>query len=431
MKRFLTNNFGLKIASLAAAVLLWFVVVNIDNPISTRTFGDIQVQVLNANQITDAGKTYQVLDHTDVVSVTVTAKRSVLDKLGKEDIAAYADMRDYDSDLGTVKIRPTVTNYESANCTANPVNMRVRIEDLESRQLPITVETKGSPADGYKVGSTSVNPESVTVSGPRSMVNKVAKAVVTVDVNGLYEDKTLPAALVLYDDDGNQVDMTLIQDNLDDDGVAVSVKILNTKKVDLVIEGVTGTPAGGYEMTEVSVEPAAVTIAGRKDILDKIDSITIPDSAVDINGATEKVEKVINISGYLPDGAALADKKDASVLVTVAVAKIGTKTIEIPVLSLKVSNAPDDLELSYTNNDNIQIICEGPQAALETLTADDVEASLNLNGYTEKGKYKVKADIKLPDGVALSEDVVVGVELKEKEEAPVEITDAQNNHAAE
>lgn len=425
MKKLFTNNIGLKIGSILVAALLWFVVVNVDNPVGTRTFRDVQVKVLNTNLITDDGKTYQILDRTDVVSVTVTAKRNILDKLSKTDIEAYADMKDYDSDLNSVKIKAIVRNYDSATCITNPVNMRVRIEDLESKQLPVTVETKGTPADGYKVGQTTVDPESVTISGPKSMVNKVAKAVVTVDVNGLNGDKTLPATLVLYDNSNRKMDSSLIQDNPDKEKVSVHVTMLNSKKVSLNIEGVSGTPAEGYEKTDVTIEPSSITIAGKQEDLNKIDNIPIPISAVDISGAREKVEKVIDITDYLPKHVVLADDKDANILVTVAVEKTGTKTIEIPILSLKVTNAPKDLELSYTSNDDLKITCEGLQEDLEALTANDVQASMDLKGYKKAGKYKVHVTISLPQGVTISRAVTVEIELREKEETSPDIINEQ------
>lgn len=427
MKKLLTNNIGLKAGSILVAALMWFIVVNVDNPVSTRTFRDVQVKVINTNLITDEGKTYQILDRTDMVSVTVTAKRSILDKLHKEDITAYADMKDYDLDLSSVKIRAAVRNYESATCITNPVNLRVRIEELASKQLPITVVTKGKTSSNYRVGQTTARPESVTISGPRSMVNKVDKAVVTVDVSDLSEDKTLPATLVLYDEANNKVDRTLLQDNLDDGGVSVRVTMLNTKKVPLNIDGVLGKPAEGYEKTDVSAEPGTITIAGRREELDKINSITIPDSAVDISGAKEKVEKVIDISPYLPENVELADEKEGNVLVSVMVEKIGTKTIEIPMLSIKVANAPKDLELTYVSNDDLPITCEGLEENLAAFDADKVEASMDLRDYKKAGKYRVSVKIKLPEGVTLSRSVLVDIELKKKENNPENLGNSQDD----
>lgn len=73
MKKRLVNNWGLKLFSFVFAVLLWLVVVNIDNPVKSSTYDNVQVRLQNANLVTDAGQVYEVLDSTDTVSVTVSA----------------------------------------------------------------------------------------------------------------------------------------------------------------------------------------------------------------------------------------------------------------------------------------------------------------------------------------------------------------------
>ena len=42
------NNWGLKILSFLLAVMLWLIVVNIDDPVTTQTFNNIPVAVTNA-----------------------------------------------------------------------------------------------------------------------------------------------------------------------------------------------------------------------------------------------------------------------------------------------------------------------------------------------------------------------------------------------
>ena len=45
MRERLTYNFGLKILSLALAVLVWLVVLSIEDPVYTREFSDISVKL--------------------------------------------------------------------------------------------------------------------------------------------------------------------------------------------------------------------------------------------------------------------------------------------------------------------------------------------------------------------------------------------------
>ena len=84
MKKSLTNNIGLKLLAFLFAFMLWLLVVNIDDPVDTKTFDSIPVTIEHAEVVTQDQRSYQVLDGTDTVSVTVSATRSVLEKISAE-----------------------------------------------------------------------------------------------------------------------------------------------------------------------------------------------------------------------------------------------------------------------------------------------------------------------------------------------------------
>ena len=86
MKKYkFTDNLGLKIIAVIFAAFLWLIVVNLDNPVSTQTFSEVPVTIINEDIILSAGDTYQVLGE-EKVSVVVSATRQVRQKLTKEDI---------------------------------------------------------------------------------------------------------------------------------------------------------------------------------------------------------------------------------------------------------------------------------------------------------------------------------------------------------
>ena len=99
MRKRLTVNFGLKILAFFIALFMWLIVVNIDDPVTDKTYTGIPVQVINEEVVTSANRTYQIVDDTQEVSVTVTAQRSVLNDIKAEDIVAIADMKEMS--LGT------------------------------------------------------------------------------------------------------------------------------------------------------------------------------------------------------------------------------------------------------------------------------------------------------------------------------------------
>ena len=73
MKERLTNNLGLKFIAVFFTIVLWLVVMNVEDPIDTRTFKGISVGIRNDDIITSKGKTYSVVGEQSV-EVTVKAK---------------------------------------------------------------------------------------------------------------------------------------------------------------------------------------------------------------------------------------------------------------------------------------------------------------------------------------------------------------------
>ena len=88
----LTNNLGLKLLSIISAVMLWLIIVSINDPVMSQDFTGIRVTMLNEDAVTDKDKVYRIEDNSDFISIKVRAKRSELQKLSSEDFIATADM---------------------------------------------------------------------------------------------------------------------------------------------------------------------------------------------------------------------------------------------------------------------------------------------------------------------------------------------------
>ena len=304
-----TDNLGLKIIAVIFAAFLWLIVVNLDNPVSTQTFSEVPVTIINEDIILSAGDTYQVLGE-EKVSVVVSATRQVRQKLTKEDIVATADIKEMDTSTGLVPIKISIPNYagkyESAE--AAPRNLQIQREKSGKKVLSLTVSTGDSKVrDGYILGDMTVNPDKVTITGPESILDQIDRAVALIDVEGLAKDSEETAKLGLYDISGNPISQTRLGNNLGEGGITVSVEVLKIKSVPISLS-VSGTPAEGYKYTGYSSEPETVQIYGEKDVVDKIEEIDVP--VIDVSGASQPIQKSVNISEYLPEGVQLVDEKN-------------------------------------------------------------------------------------------------------------------------
>ena len=243
----LTRNLGLKIVAFIFAFFLWFIVANVDNPISRTTFSNIQVNIANDDIILQGGNVYRVVG-SQTASVVVSAKRSVLESIEPSDIVATADISEMDSSTGLVPIEITIQGFEGdyESAEAVPRNLQIVTEKTNTKVFTLTVTTVGTPRDGFELGDMTVNPERVTIAGPQSTIDQISRASASISVSGISESQEIKADLVLYDDDGNSMDQNQLSNNLGDDGITVNVEVLKKKSVPMTFS-VSGTPAGGYE----------------------------------------------------------------------------------------------------------------------------------------------------------------------------------------
>ena len=314
------HNWGLKLISLVFATCLWFFVTNYQDPETVLTVNNVPVKLLHTDSVTQEGKVCTVLNDSDTIPVvTVTAPRSVVDSLGAENIVATADVEDIAAD-NTVPIVLTTNKYSDSitSIVGSTKRVALSIEDREQASFTIEAALIGNVAEGYEIGSISLEQNQVRVKGPASEVKRVNRAGVTVDVSGVESSISTNAEIHLYDEDGVDLD---IDKNLElnIDKVMVNVEVLPKKEVPIKI-AVSGTPAEGYRLTgETTVEPGRVTVTGKRAALEKVTEISIPSAELNVTGRTKSLTKTFNIANYLPDGVQLAEGELDTVKVTVEI----------------------------------------------------------------------------------------------------------------
>lgn len=413
MRRRLTANLGLKVLAFFSAVFMWLVVVNIDDPVTEKTYTGIPVSVINEEVVTTTNRTYHIVDNTQEVMVTVSANRSVLNKIRSEDIIAVADMKELS--LGTqIPIEVSIPRYKYEKVYTSPVNLQVKIEDEAKNNFPITPSTIGTVREGYVLGDLKPNPEKVTLRGPKSVIDSISRVVAEANVSGLSENADIEGRLILYDVNNNVIDQTLLANNLGKDGVSVRVTLHQIRSVPVKPDSSMITAATGCKVSNVMVEPKEVRVTGEEEDLDKLDEIEIPAEDLAISDLTERTERMVDISSYLPEGVTLVDENAGSVVVTILIEQPGVKNYEVSTSSITVNNLAEDLELSYGSVD-LEIQIRGPEEILKVFTVAK-RVSIDLKIYQSPGTYLVPVTVELPDGCTLVDSDEVEIILEKKTE---------------
>ncbi len=382
MNKYIMDNIWYKVLSLAIAVMVWLIILNIADPVTTRNFNDLEVQIINQSAITSINQVYEVVEG-DTVDFSVKGKASVINSLSISDFKAYADL----SKLSPVYAADIVVRCDGIQNVEIDTGNRmliVKLEDIATKNVQVVVDTTGEVADGYYVDNYEVRPNIVTITGGVSKIEKVSSVKVTVDVSGAHKnfvEETVPIAL---DEDGNELDSSYFtyynKDDVLIDIVDVNIFINNTKMIPVKLD-VTGEPGEGYVYNgEYEFAPETILVGGTNKALSRLDSVTIP---VDISGIVVDSEFDFIIQDYLPDNISLVSE-EKNVAVRIKLDTVEYRTIDIALGDIDVRNLPDGKYSEYINPDEIvRLSVKGTAEQIDGLTKDNVGAYIDLKDAVE------------------------------------------------
>jgi len=412
MKEKIFNNLSLKIVSAVFAVILWTVIVNIYDPNTSYTFSNITVQLVNTQSLTEKNYTFEVVDGGKI-SVTVSGPKSVVTDLKTSDIAATADLSkvtaftDYvDIQVQVVKDGQVLNNVEAVPRTSA---LKLSIENRDTNTYAVNVNTTGTPANGYAVASTTTSPTYIKVTGPTSLVEGVASVGVNVDVSGAKGTVNTQSDINMYDSDGNIITNEELE--MSSETADVIVEMARTKTVPVVVK-TSGTPSQDCVVTGTSLSQTSVVISGQQEALSKIDNITIPSSAVSVDGLSEDKTYTFKLTDYVPSGVKIVS--DSRLQVTVKISKASTKTVHISSDAIKIENVSSGYN-AVIEGTGIDVIISGTGTILENISATDITCNVNAAGLSA-GTHSVDVSVSVPDGCSVSENSSVKLTLSAKQQ---------------
>ena len=418
-KKKITDNLSLKIMSVAVAVVVWLIVVNIDNPVGTNYYTITNVELINKEYVESSdtiGKMCMPEENQDTVRVAITADKKTRDKIRVSDISAVADLQQAVSlDTNPVMVPITVTCSVSGigpgDIKVTPQNLSVNLDEKETQEFVVNVirgDTK--PGKDYEVGSLTANPEKVRITGPKSLVNKIDKVNAAIELNGKTQDFTQEVTLSIIDKNqealsDSEMNSLRIENNAQ---VIVTAKLWKIRQGVKISAGYVGTPAEGYQAGMIKTVPDTISVAGSTEGLETLAAndnvITIPSESIDISGESSDVEKKISLKDLLPDNVKLTSDSSEDVWVTVSILPEGSREFSFPTKEIEVKNKPDDLQVTFETA-QIAIRIKSDSKDLDDLdVTKDIKASIDLEDKDE-GNYEVPVTVSLPDGYEIVENV--------------------------
>ena len=416
----------LGVVSLVIAFFVWLIVMNVSDPVRTKTFASIPVSVSNASYVESKGLSYKIADGFQNISVTVKSNTSIIERLSTSSIVANADLTqiiDFNSDPVMVPVTVQIPGVSTDSITANPRNIEISLEDMVSQDFVInTTAGDTSPANGYEIGSISATPEKLTLRGPKPLIERIDKVVAQVDVTGLKTDATLGTTIRVFDKNGDVLSdsrMNYLTPNIGFDDIRVRVTLDEVLSDVPIVAQSYGTPAEGYTVGDISVTPSTIQLVGSEDALDAFRAdggkivIDSDSKAVDISGASSDQDINVKITDYLPADLRLAADLTDKVVVNVKILEQNTKSFEIETKNIRQDNLPDSLNAVFKES-QLDVRVKGSDEKLARLSTDDISASVDLSGV-KAGDVTLPVSISLPDGYELASQVTADLTISATE----------------
>lgn len=373
----LKNNTKIKLISLLSALVLWLYVMTVEDPVELRTFNNIPITITNMSMLEDRGLAIYPKEEL-LADISIKANLSSLRTINRDNIYIYGRLDDPKEGKNAIYLQANlperVNKYD-----IKPSVITVDLEKVVDEKRSIEVSTKGK--SNINIDNIEINKKTANVTGPRSVVNKVTSIKATVDVDNKEKDFSTKVKLVPVDKSGNEVEDV----KLEDDFVVATVKFLQQKVVPVKLK-LEGSSEGDNNIKDYKISPNEITIEGKKESLDKINSIsTKPVKIEDLKDANS-----VDVGLDIPNGIRVNDNISS---VKIDIDKSITSEFIIPKSNIDIldkesdidtkvdlSKVPDDIKVTIVHSDEIS-----------NLSKDDIQLYIDMTDKSKgEGKYIIK-----------------------------------------
>jgi YbbR domain-containing protein len=299
--RLFSNNFRLKLLAVLLSSTTWAVVVYADNPPDVVTLKSVAV---------DTGTVPSglvVLRPATPVTVVLIGLRNNLRGLRREAVRASVDLTGAHRGHNTVRVN-VVSPDPNISVRTDPDTIDVDLDRVGHVARKVAVRQQGSPDACCASGAPTTDPESVTLTGPATLL-ETAVAYVDLDITGRAADIQAQTLTVKVEAPGRK---PLPQVTSEPNQVSASLPIrLNKLQKTVALQAQTaGQLPPGYRLVDIQLSPVTALVEGDPSALATL-KVLLSDP-IDLAGHTSDIT-VTSARFRLPPGVALVSSGPFSI----------------------------------------------------------------------------------------------------------------------
>ncbi len=379
----------LRALSVFIAVVLWLIVLNIDNPERTVEKRGIDVALIGTNELALEYELGIADSEIPDVSVKLRGTLSRLANVTQDNITVRADVSSI-TKPGEYYLPYDISVIDGVSIAGrNPDKITVTVEEIVTKVLPVKVEISGGMPSNMETDTPIVSPQNIRVTGVKSELENAKFALVKIEARDITKSINDSFTYTVVNTSGKELKGSSIKQI--DRVVDVSVPVYLTREVDLAVDIIEG---GGVTAADanVTISPAKIQIRGRSEAVAPMKRIVI--GTVDLNSFLKTMSSTMAVT--LPEGV-ISTKAVTEANVTVSVEGIGSALISVD--KFNVINVPRGYD-AVVETSSVTVTLRGDSEKLKLVDTDKISLTVDF----ENNKPKLGRDIYLAT-VDLGDDI--------------------------
>ena len=367
--RNLAANLRTVLLAFILAVAVWISAVTAADPDEVRAPLTVPVEIVG--QESSLILTNEV---PKTIDVTLRAPQSVWKELAAQEnsVRAFLDLSGLGDGEHVADIQVQVAVRPAQIVLSNPATVTVKLEPLATVTLPVTLSISGQPAVGYQAGEPVLDPAEVTLSGPRSLIDRAVRARISVNLSGIRENMDQSLAVEIFDDRNTRLEGLTVTPQTAHITIPISQQGgFREVAVKVVVQG---QQAAGYRLENISVFPPVVTVfASDPELIKNIPGV-VETEPLDIQDAKDDI--ITRLGLTLPENITVVGAQTVQVEVGISAIQTSLTLLDQPITMTGLTEGL----IAQISPENVDIILSGPLPVLDILTPQDITITVDVTG---------------------------------------------------
>lgn len=392
-----SNNRFLKVFSLLIAVIAWFVVATVIDPVAPKIIHNVPITIHTTGNTLEANGLSPLDGADQKIDIHVKGKSYKVGLLKPEDFKVTVDLSavtapgEYTLEVKVEKADISDQDYEIQYPKPNTVKITFDRLVKKTFELEASVTNVTAP-EGKIVEQPVASPNELVVQGPEGEISQIAKCVVeNNDKITIKDSSPIEGKLVFYDANEKALDLKHI--SYKQTAFKITIPLYNKASLPLTFDYVNIPEGFDVSQMQYDIQPTSKLNVGIPvDAASSIDKITLGQidfRKIDV-GSVFKFD-VSLLAGYIN----IDDVKTA----TITFQSAGMDSIYLPVGVITTKNVPAGYQVELVSQRIADVKLVGKSEVLSALTSADLVATVDLSSVkVTEGEQNLPVNISMVSG---------------------------------